>query len=116
VYFVTFEPQSSSKDPCKAGLSVNRVYRMNVANGDPSFGPDVTVDSDPAEIDAARIYELEQVGIAPVPVFLFPSAWDPDCVGDECKPPPLFCVGVECGDPNFNNRPVRTLWTQDGIE
>jgi type IV pilus assembly protein PilY1 len=33
----------------------------------------------------------------------------------ECAPP-IACVGVECFDPGFVNYPVRTLWTQDGIE
>ena len=28
----------------------------------------------------------------------------------------VACVGVECFDPGFANDPVRTLWTQDGIE
>jgi len=122
VYFVTFEPQVNSSDPCQAGLSVNRVYRMNLANGDPVFASEsesdsggVTSDDDPDEIDGARVIELEQRGIAPVPVFFFPSSWDQDCVGTECRPKPIACFGVECIDPDFNNIPVRTLWTQDGI-
>ena len=36
--------------------------------------------------------------------------------GIDCSPPPLHCVGVECVDAGFQNKPVRTLWTQDGIE
>ena len=67
-------------------------------------------------IDAARVTELEQGGIAPKPSFLFPSPTDPNCTGEECSPPPIGCVGVECFDPGFANNPVRTLWTQDGIE
>ena len=65
--------------------------------------------------DDERRTTLQQGGIAPSPSILFPSP-DPDCVGDECKIPPLGCVGVECFDPGFENNPVRTLWTQDGIE
>jgi type IV pilus assembly protein PilY1 len=45
----------------------------------------------------------------------FPSPTDPDCTGSECSPPPIGCVGVECFDPGFPNNPVRTLWTQDGV-
>jgi len=116
VYFVTFEPEVDSIDPCQAGLSLNRVYRLDVVNGDPSFSTEVTVDSDPEDIDEARILTLQQGGIAPVAVFLFPSAWDKDCTGSDCVPRPLACVGVECFDPDFTNIPVRTLWTQDGIE
>ncbi|MDJ0939074.1 MAG: PilC/PilY family type IV pilus protein [Woeseiaceae bacterium] len=116
VYFVTFEPTVNSSDPCQAGLSLNRLYRVNVANGDPVIPFGEAVPEDGAAADDARITRLEQGGIAPQPVFLFPSPWDPDCEGEECTPPPLACVGVECFDPDFPNNPVRTLWTQDGID
>ncbi len=69
-----------------------------------------------ADADAERVTELAQGGIAPSPVFLFPSSTDPDCTGADCAPPPIACIGVECFDPGFANNPVRTLWTQDGIE
>ncbi len=118
VYFVTFEAGVNSVDPCQAGLSVNRVYKMDVSNGDPSFGTDdgSLENATPEEIDAARVMMLEQGGIAPVAVFMFPSAWDQSCKGDECRPEPVVCVGVECFDPDYNNNPIRTLWTQDGME
>ncbi|MDZ7644009.1 MAG: hypothetical protein U5K76_07200 [Woeseiaceae bacterium] len=48
-------------------------------------------------------------------MFLFPSPDDPNCQGEECAPPPIGCVGVECFDPGYANNPVRTLWTQDGV-
>ena len=69
----------------------------------------------PGDSDAARVTALQQGGIAPTPAFLFPSG-DSSCTGSDCAPPPLGCVGVECFDPGFANNPVRTLWTQDGIE
>lgn len=117
VYFVTFEAGVNSTDPCQAGLSVNRVYKMDVQNGDPTFGSKAALENaTPEEIDAARIMTLEQGGIAPVAVFMFPSAWDESCEGNECRPKPLACVGVECFDPGYNNKPVRTLWTQDGVD
>ncbi|HNP37141.1 MAG TPA: PilC/PilY family type IV pilus protein [Woeseiaceae bacterium] len=116
VYFVSFEPEVNSEDPCQAGLSLNRLYKLNVANGDPVVAIGAAVPSDGAEADAARVTRLEQGGIAPQPVFLFPSPWQPDCQGEECAPPPIVCVGVECKDPGFSNAPVRTLWTQDGID
>ena len=120
IYFVTLQPEIDSTDPCRAGLSTNRLYRVNVDNGDPVWGdgnePIPGIEPEPEVIDAARVIELEQSGIAPAPVFLFPSHWDPECQGDECKTRPVACVGVECFDPEFNNMPVRTLWTQDGID
>ncbi len=116
VYFVTFEPQVNSADPCQAGLSQNRLYRVNVANGDPVIPEGTAVPADGAAADDARITRLEQGGIAPQPMFLFPSPWQENCEGTECAPPPVACVGVECFDPDYPNRPVRTLWTQDGID
>ena len=119
VYFVSFEPQTVSSDPCQAGLSVNRLYRLGVENGDPVLPYGEAVPNSPEEIDASRVTTLEQGGIAPVPVFLFPSYWGENgyCTGSDCpRPEPVACVGVECFDPDFRNFPVRTLWTQDGIE
>jgi type IV pilus assembly protein PilY1 len=118
VYFVSFEPEVSSADPCQAGLSVNRVYKMSVVNGNPVFADSSSAadPKTPEEIDNARVVELSQRGIAPVPVFYFPSAANENCTGAECRPEPIACIGVECIDPDFNSRPIRTLWTQDGID
>lgn len=118
IYFVSFEPEAQSADPCQAGLSVNRLYRVSVANGDPVVNNMDELDpNNPDELDAARVTELDQGGIAVRPIFLFPSPLgEDDCEGTECDPPPIGCVGVECFDPGFGNNPVRTLWTQNGIE
>jgi type IV pilus assembly protein PilY1 len=116
VYFVSFEPRQNSADPCQAGLSLNRLYRVKVANGDPVIPEGTAVPPDGAAADDARVSRLEQGGIAPQPVFLFPSPWQEDCTGSECMPPPIACVGVECFDPDYPNLPVRTLWTQDGVD
>ncbi len=115
VFFVSFQPQTSTTDPCQAGLSINRLYRVSVVNGDPVVDTSLLDENDPDEIDNARVTELNQGGIAPRPTFLFPSPDDPEnCHGDACTPPPIGCVGVECFDPGYPNNPVRTLWTQDG--
>lgn len=116
VYFVSFEPKQNSADPCQAGLSLNRLYRVKVENGDPVIPEGTAIPPDGAAADDARVSRLEQGGIAPQPVFLFPSPWQEDCKGEECAPPPVACVGVECFDPDFPNLPVRTLWTQDGVD
>ena len=115
VYFVSFEPQAVSSDPCQAGLSLNRLYRVNVANGDPVVNLDTLDPNDPDAIDDERETELKQGGIAVRPMFLFPSPLDPDCQGTECAPEPIACVGVECFSPEYENNAVRTVWTQDGI-
>jgi len=114
VFFVSFSPDKDAADACTPGQGTNRLWRMSIINGDPIV--DNIGDIQTGEEDNARRTELAQGGIAPTPQFLFPSPDDPDCTGQDCAPPPIGCVGVECFDPGFQNNPVRTLWTQDGIE
>ena len=65
----------------------------------------------------AGIERLQQGGIAPAPTILLPSPDDPDnCEGAACVPPPIMCIGIECHEPLLPNNPVRTVWTQDGIQ
>ena len=113
VFFVGFSPAETGLIECDPTLGRNFLYRVNVINGDPVV-PNIAALL-PADSDAARTTYLRQGGIAPKPTILFPSP-DPTCTGAACYPPPLGCVGVECFDPGFRNLPVRTLWTQDGIE
>ncbi len=113
IFFSAFSPDNAAAATCTAGRGQNYLYRMAVLNGDPIADLDGIA---AGEEDQARVTDLAQGGIAPSPRFLFPSADDPNCEGEDCTPPPIFCVGVECGDPGFENLPVRTLWTQDGIE
>ncbi|MFQ5548099.1 MAG: pilus assembly protein [Woeseia sp.] len=114
VFFVGFSPESGLADVCQPSQGRNFLYRVSVENGDPVVN---NLDSlDPGAADDERVRQLAQGGIAPTPAFLFPSPDDPDCTGADCTPPPIACVGVECFDPGFANNPVRTLWTQDGIE
>ena len=113
IFFVAFSPDSDSNVTCSAGKGTNILYRMFVTNGDPVvINLDTLADDD---ADAARQTALKQGGIAPSPRILFPSP-EADCTGDDCKQPPIMCIGVECNPPGFENNPVRTLWTQDGIE
>jgi type IV pilus assembly protein PilY1 len=114
VLFTSFSPDSNAAATCAVGRGTNVLYRVSVINGDPVVN---NLDAlDPNDADDARRQTLAQGGIAPSPTILFPSSDDPDCTGAACSPPPLGCVGVECFDPGFVNNPVRTLWTQDGIE
>lgn len=114
VFFVAFSPQSNAQANCLPGAGMNYLYRVSVLNGDPVVN---NLDAlDPGDADDARREELAQGGIAPSPTILFPSPVDPDCEGAACSPPPIGCVGRECFDPGFVNNPVRTLWSQDGIQ
>lgn len=112
VFFVAFSPNSAPTS-CSAGTGTNYLYRVSILNGDPVVNNLDTLD--PTDADDARRQTLAQGGIAPTPTILFPSP-DAGCTGAACSPPPIGCVGVECFDPGFINNPVRTLWTQDGIE
>jgi len=112
VFFVAFSADTAGAAVCSAGLGRNFLYRVSVKNGDPIADLDSIV---PGDEDNERVEELAQGGIAPAPAFLFPSP-EPGCTGEECSPPPIGCIGVECFDPGFDNFPVRTLWTQDGVE
>jgi type IV pilus assembly protein PilY1 len=113
VFFVGFSPEANLADICQPSQGKNFLYRVNVENGDPVVNNLDTLDA--ADADTERVTELAQGGIAPTPAFLFPSPTDPSCTGVDCAPP-IACVGVECFDPGFLNYPVKTLWTQDGIE
>jgi type IV pilus assembly protein PilY1 len=113
IFFVSFTPDSNAAATCAAGRGTNFLYRMSALNGDPIV-PNIDT-LNPLISDDERRTTLQQGGIAPSPTILFPSP-DPNCTGDDCRQPPLGCVGVECFDPGFENNPVRTLWTQNGIE
>ena len=112
VFFVAFSPDATGAATCSAGVGRNFLYRVSVKNGDPITDISTIVAGDE---DNARVSDLAQGGIAPSPAFLFPSP-DANCTGSDCSPPPIGCIGVECFDPGFDNFPVRTLWTQDGLE
>ena len=114
VFFVSFSPDSVGAAACNVGQGTNFLWRVNILNGDPIV--DNLGDVPAGGEDAARRTQLAQGGIAPTPQFLFPSPDDQNCTGSDCAPPPIGCIGVECFDPGFTNNPVRTLWTQDGIE
>lgn len=113
VFFVGFSPEVTNLAACETTVGKNFLYQVSVVNGDPIAYLSTL---DPLLSDDARVTALTQGGIAPSPRFLFPSPDDPNCTGAACAPPPIGCVGVECFNPGFANIPVRTLWTQDGIE
>ncbi len=114
IFFVAFSPDTVAAADCQVQIGQNFLYQVSVVNGDPLVNYlDSLADS---MADAARVTTLQQGGIAPAPRFLFPSPDDPSCSSIDCAAPPIGCVGVECFSPGFQNFPVRTLWTQDGIE
>ena len=113
VLFVSFTPDTDASVTCAAGRGTNFLYRMSAINGYPIV-PNLSA-LDPLLSDDERRTTLHQGGIEPSPTVLFPAP-DDNCTGEDCQQPPLACIGVECFDPDFDTFPVRTLWTQDGIE
>lgn len=117
IYFTSFAPGTGA-NACTAAPGQNRLYKIDLASGDPVANLDDSVDDDLNEDD--RSTELKQGGIAPgVEIFFTDSDDgddDDDCEeGEDCGPKPNCGSGLEfigqCGDPVA---PVRTFWTQDG--
>ena len=105
VFFTSFTPGAAA-NACVASKGLNRLYRVNVLNGNPLTNLDGSVDGpdDPLTEDD-RFRYLQQGGIAPEAIFLFPED-QPD--------EPVVCIGVECAPPGISNDLTRTFWTQDG--
>jgi type IV pilus assembly protein PilY1 len=82
---------------------------------DDDDGDGVPDRNDPDSVED-RDAELAQGGIAPEVVWLFPSPDNPQtCVGAECRPDPVCLVGLENCGVGVNLNPVRTFWTQSGV-
>jgi type IV pilus assembly protein PilY1 len=115
IQFPTWEPSSGevTELACEqpaAGL--NRLYSVSAFDA----APVIEQNSAAGLTEGDRSKALEQSGIAPEVVWLFPSPDNPeDCVGAECRPPPRCLIGVEkCpGDITFNM--TRTFWTQNSV-
>jgi len=112
ILFSTFTPASSQAvSACTARTGTNRFYSVRSLDG--RAFRDADADGEYETTD--RFTDLDQSGIAPAPVMLFPTP-DPNCVGQECSPPPVCLVGPEsCGVP-FTNDPVKTFWMQKDID
>ena len=115
IFFTTFEPSGAAAvSGCSPQLGINRLYRVDILTGAPVNNLDgVGSDDNLTESDRYMTFEGS---ISSEVVFLFPSTDDSsdplaECQGDECDP--IFCVGLQCFDPNFLNNPVRTFWSQE---
>ena len=115
VYFTTLVPGSadSSVDPCSPAPTTNRLYVVDLIDGSPVT--DLDGDATPGEPED-RYVELPGASTSEM-VFVFPAPDDPDnCLGSECSPPPVACVGLHCIPTEFPSGPVRTYWVQEGID
>ena len=100
-FFTSFSP-GGAVAACVGGLGVNRAYEVDACSGSPLTNLDGSTEPGPLEgTDRFRI--LNQTGIAPESVFLFPQ---------EPGEGPTRCIGLVCfpsGDPA---RLRRTYWSQ----
>jgi len=114
VFFASYTPRERiTRNVCSVGFGVNKLYTVNILNAARTDrnNDGVIDESDPT------VVELAQSGIAPEPVFVFPSPTDTSttCVGAECRPRPICLVGLESCGQGLSNRPVRTYWRQRGV-
>jgi type IV pilus assembly protein PilY1 len=114
IIFTTYLPQAGQPVPganaCVARQGRNRIYAVSAVDGHPvlnrdnSAGPDGIVSKIGDEVED-RWGDLNQSGIAPEAVILFPDTSVPTCI-----------VGVEACGVSFKNDPVRTFWYQRDTE
>jgi type IV pilus assembly protein PilY1 len=113
VFFTTFTP-SSSATSCEPQLGTNKLYVMSLFNGAPVTNLDGS--QDPTTLTETDRYKEFTGSISSEVTFIFPSPDNPNCVGDQCTPPPVACVDLFCFPPGFGNAPVRTFWSQTRVD
>ena len=114
------EPVAEDSGAPTATSTTGPAVSLETAGNPPTTRPDgspvIEQDSAAGLTEGDPSTELEQSGIAPEVVWLFPSPDNPeDCEGAECRPPPRCLIGIErCpGDITFNT--TRTFWTQNSV-
>jgi type IV pilus assembly protein PilY1 len=114
VIFTTYLPQAGDEvkgsNSCLARQGRNRLYAVFASDGSPVTNRDGSKDEDGNVSDVPdsvtdRWSDLNQSGIAPEAVILFPETSVPTCI-----------VGVESCGVSFTNDPVRTFWYQRDTE
>ena len=116
IYFTTFTPGAgASTSDCLPVLGTNRLYVVDIFNASPANNLDEV--GDDYNLTETDRYKEFRGSIASEVVFIFPSPDDPDtCVGEECTPEPLACVGLFCFSPGFANDPQRTFWSEESVQ
>jgi type IV pilus assembly protein PilY1 len=116
IFFPTFLPAEvggdGGGDACKGTRGYNHLYQVSVVDGTPARH--LREAAHPLAAGGLAI-RLEQPGIAPEPVFLFPPA-RADAGADAARPAPLCLVGVESCGSIAAVEPRRTYWRQRGAE
>lgn len=103
VFFTSFQPNSAGNS-CAPSSGTNRVYQVGILNGRPQTNLDNSVDNDNLT-DTDRFVILQQGGIAPRPVFLFPDDLPP---GEG----PVVLSGAEAVPRPPGGGIIRSFWLQ----
>ena len=116
VFAPSFVPQKRSEDTdgnaCTDAVGYNNLYQVSVFDGRPSDKYlDATTHASAAGGLAIR---LEQFGIAPETVFLFPGAEGDS--EDAVRPPPVCLIGTESCGQFTGFEPKRTFWLQKSAQ
>ena len=116
VLFTTYDPNANqvvSTTGCSSTSGRSGLWVMKVLDA----APYVDRDSD-ATIEAEdRRTDLNQGGLAPEAVIVFPSPDDPtNCQGAACSPQPVCLVGLENCGVSFTDAPVKTFWSQHDVD
>ena len=115
IFFTTFTPGVAAiANDCEPATGTNRLYVLDIFNGAPVNNLDGV--GDEREFRLTDRYQEFEGSIANEAVVLFPSPDAPNCVGEQCRPPPLVCVDLFCFSTGFANDPVRTFWTQESVQ
>ncbi len=144
-FFATFTPQTTSTNPCFVAGGLNRLYRVDPATGAPTFvdasaDPDEDqrfVDLQQTGIVADPVFLFGDKETLPVilpdrPADCPAELSDKECVClddpsnaacavESCEDDPstasaVVCVANYCTSLPACLRPVRTIWTQEGVE
>lgn len=109
IIFSTYAPVgNTTPQTCGASAGTNTAYAVRSSDGGAAYDRD----GDGVFETSDRQQQLDQQGIAPSAVVLFPTP-DPTCTGSACQPPPVCLIGVEDCGVDFSNTPKRTFWSQE---
>jgi type IV pilus assembly protein PilY1 len=105
--------QVTNTGGCTQSSGRNGLWIVKVLNGDPfaDRDGDATIERED------RRGDLNQQGLAPEAVIIFPSPDDPtNCQGAACSPAPVCLVGLERCGPGLPDGPIRTFWSQRDVD
>jgi type IV pilus assembly protein PilY1 len=116
VLFTTYDPEASTvvnSSGCSSQSGKSGLWVMKVLDA----APYIDRDGDTTIEAEDRRATLNQGGLAPEAVIIFPSPDDPEnCVGAACSPPPVCLVGLENCGVSFADSPIKTFWSQRDVD